>query len=240
MILLGLDTATESTSLALCKAGQPPFSVSFSGPQKQVESIATGVQSLFEASGIAPSAVNAVALDVGPGLFTGLRVGLSFAKSFAGALGIPIVPASSLDIVAFSQKSCPKLIVALIDARRGEVFYAMYRRLPGSGIARISPMSVAPPDNVVSELESMGEPALLVGQGAIRYRDAFSSLSQVHFAGSAVAYPLMPMLFEIAFPLAVSERFVSPDEVDAVYIRDADAKVNFEVRHSFGKKVGGT
>ncbi len=235
MILLGIDTATEMTSLGLCRYGEPPFLVSFPGPKNQLESIGEVVQRLLENSEYHRSQINGVAVDVGPGLFTGLRVGVSFAKSLAGALGIPIVPVSSLDILAFSQRNCPKTVVATVDARRGEVFYAMYRKVPGGGIARISDIAVGSPEDVAAEIESLAESVLLVGHGAHKYKEVFSTVSQVHFAGSAVSYPLMPMLFEIAFPMAFSEEFVPPESVDVVYIRDADARVNFDVRQALRK-----
>ncbi|TAN30366.1 MAG: tRNA (adenosine(37)-N6)-threonylcarbamoyltransferase complex dimerization subunit type 1 TsaB [Actinomycetota bacterium] len=236
MILLGIDTATEMTSLGLCKYGTPPAVISFPGPKNQLESIGPIVRQLLDQSGISKSQIGAIALDVGPGLFTGLRVGVSFAKSLAGGLGIPIVPVSSLDIQAYPQGNCSRTIVSLVDARRGEVFYATYRKVPGGGVERLTSYSVASPEEVASEIESMAESVLLVGLGAIKYKDAFSTVSQpLHFAGSASAYPLMPVLFEIAFPLAFSEEFVSPESVEVIYIRDADAKVNFDVRQAFPK-----
>lgn len=235
MILLGIDTATETTSLGLCKYGEPPATVTLPGPKNQLESIATMVQYLLDSSGVAPSQIAAVALDAGPGLFTGLRVGISFAKTFAGALGIPIIPVSSLDVLAFSQRNCPRAIVSVIDARRSEVFYAMYRKVPGGGVARLTQYGVGSPEALSTEIESMAESVILVGHGAIKYKNVFSNVLQAHFAGAAVAYPLIPMLFEIAFPLAFSEQFVPPESVEVIYIRDADAKVNFEVRQALQK-----
>lgn len=235
MILLGIDTATEMTSLGICRYGEPPWTVTLSNPKHQLELIGVTIEQLIENSGIARSQIGAVAVDVGPGLFTGLRVGISFAKSFAGALGIPVVPVSSLDILAFSQRSCPKEIMSLVDARRGEVFYATYRKVPGGGIARLSDYLVGSPESVATEIESMADPVLLVGQGSLRYKEILSSVSQSHFAGSAVAFPLLQSLFEIAFPVAFSEAFVSPEEVDVIYVREADARVNFDVRRALRK-----
>ena len=121
MILLGIDTATEMTSLGLCKYGEPPWTVTLSSPRHQLELIGVVVEQLFENSGISRSQLSAVAVDVGPGLFTGLRVGISFAKSLAGALGIPIVPVTSLDVLAFSQRNCPKTIISTVDANKWNI-----------------------------------------------------------------------------------------------------------------------
>lgn len=234
MILLGIDTASELTSVGLGKHGEPPFTLSFPGPFNQLEDLGLAVQQLLERSKFNRKSISALALDVGPGLFSALRVGVSFAKSFAGALGIPIIPLTSLDILAFSQKNCSKLIVSLIDAKRGEVFYAMYRRVPGS-VVRVANPTVGSPTDVALEIESMREPVLLIGNGAVKYHDAFSAIPQIHFAGVSVAYPMMPIMLEVAQPLYYSEQFRAPENVEVVYIRDADAKVNFEVRNALRK-----
>lgn len=235
MILLGIDTASEVTSIGLCKHGQAPYITSFPGPNNQLERIGLVLERILTESGIKRSSISGLVVDVGPGLFSGLRVGVSFAKSFAGAIGVPVIPLTSLDILAFSQKNCPRLIVSMLDARRGEVFYAAYKKVPG-GVTRLGPYLVASPENVAVEIESMDESALLVGHGAIRYQEVFSAIPQVQFAGLAMAYPLMPMMFELAQPMYYSEQFVSPEHVEVVYIRDADAKVNFEVRKALKKE----
>ena len=72
-----------------------------------------------------------IAVDVGPGLFTGMRVGLAAAKALAQALRVPMIGISSLDLLAFPHRQSDRVVVPVIDARKGEVFYAMYR--PGAG-----------------------------------------------------------------------------------------------------------
>ena len=81
--------------------------------------------------------ISCVAVDLGPGLFTGLRVGVAAAKAMAQALRVPMIGVPSLDLLAFPVRYTSRLIVAAIDARRGEVFYAFYRQVPG-GVQRVS------------------------------------------------------------------------------------------------------
>ena len=95
--------------------------------------------------------IGLVAVDVGPGLFTGLRVGVATAKAIAFALRVPMIGVSSLDLLAFPVRFSPRLIVAAIDARRGELYYAMYRQVPG-GVQRLSEQVVGSPDDLASEL----------------------------------------------------------------------------------------
>ena len=72
-----------------------------------------------------------VCVGQGPGLFTGLRVGIQSAKSLAQVLGVPILGLSSLDAVAFAVRHTSRAIAAVIDARRGEVFWSLYEPVPG-------------------------------------------------------------------------------------------------------------
>ena len=117
-------------------------------------------------------------MDVGPGLFTGLRVGVATAKAMAQALRVPVVGLSSLDLLAFPARSTRRLICAVIDARRGEVFAAFYRQVPG-GVQRVSDPMVVRPGDVAAEIVARGEECLLVGDGALRYADVFAGLSRV-------------------------------------------------------------
>ena len=94
--------------------------------------------------------VGGIAVGIGPGLFTGLRVGVQTAKTLAQVLGVPIVGITSLDALAFSVRHTDRLIVAVVDGRRGEVFSALYRPVPG-GVLRISE-PVATPEHLAAEL----------------------------------------------------------------------------------------
>ena len=113
-----------------------------------------------------------MAVDVGPGLYTGLRVGISSATTIAHALGIPMIGIPSLDLLAFPARWTSRLIVAALDARRGELFTALFRKVPG-GIQRIRDPQVNTPQELSAELMMLEEPALLVGDGALRYQDVF-------------------------------------------------------------------
>ena len=79
-----------------------------------------------------------MAVSLGPGLFTGMRVGVATAKALAQALSVPICGMPSLDLVAYEVRYSPRTICVALDARRGEVFTAFYRSSPG-GIQRMTP-----------------------------------------------------------------------------------------------------
>ena len=136
---------------------------------------------------------------------------------------------SSLDLLAFPVRSTRRLIVVVVDARRGEVFSAMYRQVPG-GVQRITDPAVTKAGDVAAELQARGEDCLLVGDGAIRYRDAFNGLSHVEPASVGHAFPSAASLVELAQPRAQREEFVQPWELEPMYLRPADADPGWDRR----------
>jgi tRNA threonylcarbamoyladenosine biosynthesis protein TsaB len=166
---------------------------------------------------------------VGPGLFTGLRVGVATAKAIAHALRVPMVGVASLDLLAYPMRHSDKRIVAVIDARRGEVFFAFYRQVP-AGVQRLSEYQLGSADDLASELLATGEECLLVGDGAVRYGGAFEDVARLEFASAGSAYPSPAALVELAHPRALREEFVPSWELEPLYLRKADAEINWSRR----------
>ena len=188
--------------------------------QRQIDYFAQPVQAIE---------VGVVAVDVGPGLFTGLRVGVATAKALAQALRVPMVGLSSLDLLAYRQRGTRRLIAAVIDARRGEVFSALYRKVPG-GLQRVSEAVVTKAEEVAADLEARGEECLLVGDGAVRYAAAFSGVKRAEGASLEDAYPSAAALVELAQPRVQREEFVQPWELEPIYLRQADVDPHWDRR----------
>ena len=171
-----------------------------------------------------------IAVDVGPGLFTGLRVGVQTAKSLAQALHVPIVGMTSLDVLAFSVRQTRRAIAAVIDARRREVFYAAYRSVPG-GVVRESEYTVGSPGRLAAEREALGGDVLLVGNGAILYRSQLEEVrGKVEFASSANAHPHASALVELSVPRFIREESDRAYEVVPLYLRKSDAEIAWDQR----------
>ena len=138
------------------------------GPPRHAERLAPAIEYCCEQIGASLDHVSAIAVGIGPGMFTGLRVGVTTAKVLAQALRIPMIPVPSLDLLAYPLRHAHALVVPAIDARRNELYYALYRAVPG-GVQRASEYEVGTPDDLVAELEARGEEALLCGDGALRF-----------------------------------------------------------------------
>jgi tRNA threonylcarbamoyladenosine biosynthesis protein TsaB len=229
MLVLGIETATPQVGVAI--GGHEGVLASFhcSRDRRHAETLAPAIAFLCEQARVELADIGVVAVDVGPGLFTGLRVGLATAKSVAHALRVPMVGISSLDLAAFPARYSDRLVVSMIDARRQEVFYATYRRVPG-GIQRVSDPRVDQPSDVIDELVALGEECLLVGDGADRYADVFAGLPGVEVGQEGFRHPSAGSLVELAHARALREEFVTPAEIEPLYLRAPDARINWQQR----------
>jgi tRNA threonylcarbamoyladenosine biosynthesis protein TsaB len=238
LIVLGLDTATPQVGCALGDDDGPVASFQLSRGRRHAETLVPAIDSLCRQSGIDLGDVGAVAVDIGPGLFTGLRVGVATGKALASALGIPMVGLVSLDLLAYPHRRLARerLVASVIDARRGEVFWAWYRAVPG-GVQRITDYSVSSPDDMAAELVALGESTLAVGDGAWRYRQRLAEVEDVEVGEPGSAFPSAAVLVELAHPLAVREEFVTPGELAPLYLRQADVRINWDERDHRGAQA---
>lgn len=225
-MILGIETATVQVGCAI--GGRDGVLASFHAGhgRRHVETLVPAIQFMCAQAALRLNEIAVVAVDVGPGLFSGLRVGVATAKALAQALGIPTIGISSLDLLAFPVRYTSRLIVPAIDARRGELFYALYRQVPG-GAQRLSEYQIGSPENLASELEARREECLVVGDGARRYRDVLAGVSGCEIGDATSAHPSAASLVELAQPRAMREEFGPPWELQPLYLRKSDAEINW-------------
>ena len=231
MLILGIETATHRVGCAIGGHEGVMGLYESARDRRHAETLVPAIQFVMRQARIGLDEIGAVAVDVGPGLYTGLRVGVAAAKAIASALRVPMVGIPSLDLLALPVRHTSRTIVAMIDARRGELFYAFYRAVPG-GVQRLTPHQVGKPDDVVSELQATGQDVLLVGDGARRYAAAFEDLRGVELVEQWLAHPSAAPLVQLAHSYALREEFVNPWDLEPVYLRRPDAEINWETRDS--------
>jgi tRNA threonylcarbamoyladenosine biosynthesis protein TsaB len=229
MLILGITTATQQVGCAIGGHEGVLADAHSARGKRHAETLTPTIEFIARQARIDLAEIGVVAVDLGPGLFTGLRVGVASAKALAHALRVPMIGISSLDLLAFPVRYCSRLIVAAIDARRGEIFYAFYRQVPG-GIQRLGDHLVGTPDDLASELLASGEEVMLVGDGAVRYREAFEGLNRVEIAEQGLAYPSARSLVQLAHARALREDFVNSWDLEPLYLRKPDAEINWQTR----------
>jgi tRNA threonylcarbamoyladenosine biosynthesis protein TsaB len=247
MIVLGFDTSTPASAIGLrladgatMQARDDPGDGEHPGHATRLLPLAA---SLLAQAGLRFADVDRIAVGVGPGTFTGLRIGAASARGLAQSLDAELIGISSLQALAFAAANSRKagrmnVVLALIDARRGEAFAAAYApaeepladREPTPPRELTSPRALAPaefaeiPDEVVTNGDDV-KGCVAVGNGAVLYRDALASLAVRMPADDS---PLHRVSGEAICALAVSGVAQALDMVLPDYRRRPDAELALE------------
>ena len=229
MLILGLESATAQVGCAVGGHEGVLASSHSARGKRHAENLTPAIDFVCHQARVELSDISCVAVDNGPGLFTGLRVGVASGKAIAQALRVPMISVSSLDLLAVPLRFADRRIAAVIDARRGEVFWALYRQVPG-GVQRLSEPAVGTPDELAAELLASRADTLLCGDGAVRYAEHFVDRPGVELAGGDHAYPSARALVQLAHAKALREEWVRPHEIELLYLRKPDAEINWSTR----------
>ena len=239
MLILGIETATQQVSVAIGGHEGVLAVFELSRGRRHAETLTPAIEFVCRQADIEIREFGAIAVDIGPGLFTGMRVGLAAGKAIAQALRVPMIGISSLDLLAFPLRYTDRTVAAVIDARKGEVFYALYRPVPG-GVQRITDARCTSVDELVGDLMARAQTVVCVGDGALRYRDQISSVLRCDFAEQFLSHPSAAPLVQLAHAKALREDWVNPWEIQPMYLRAPDAEINWSTRASGGLEGGAT
>ncbi|MXV91636.1 MAG: tRNA (adenosine(37)-N6)-threonylcarbamoyltransferase complex dimerization subunit type 1 TsaB [Acidimicrobiia bacterium] len=234
MLVLGIESASDQCGCALANENGVIAETRLALPRRHAEALAPQMRFVCEQAGVALGDVDVVAVDCGPGLYTGLRAGLATAKATAAALETGVVPIGSLEALAFGAAAVAQpgeTVLSVLDARRGEVFWAWYRitTLTGSTarLVRLSAPQVGPPADLLPALTSPGENpsgrTVVVGDGALRYADQLAAGNAV-IAGPELRFPSPAAVALLGRERALAGGTVPPEQVDALYLRSPDAQ----------------
>jgi tRNA threonylcarbamoyladenosine biosynthesis protein TsaB len=211
VLILALDASTPVTTVAVARGNDREVLAEVSTTGRGAsETLLPAVQAALDLAGEEPDSVELVLAGVGPGTFTGIRIAAATARALSAGTGMALARNSTLDALAAPALSCSPDVLAVLDARRGQVFA---RRFSGTGPT--TDIYCVRPEELLVE----GEP-VLVGDGAVRYRDVFtglgrippedSPLHRVTAAGHVISADLTP---------------VGPEDLVPIYVREPDAEV---------------
>jgi tRNA threonylcarbamoyladenosine biosynthesis protein TsaB len=218
MNVLGMDTSTAATSVCILRSDGEAFAVDpeparlFEPPAHSRELMPASAAAIERAE-IDWDDLDAVAVGVGPGTFTGLRIGVATARAIAHGRGIPLHPVSSLAALAAGIGESPAL--PLIDAKRGELFGALY-----DGDEELTAAFVARPDEIAVRAGERAAAALAAGDGAIRFRSVLEAAGIRIAPGDSEAHVVRALN---VCRLTRSAPAESPEAVLPNYLREPDA-----------------
>ncbi|HVF53023.1 MAG TPA: tRNA (adenosine(37)-N6)-threonylcarbamoyltransferase complex dimerization subunit type 1 TsaB [Actinomycetota bacterium] len=235
MLVLGIETSTPQASVAIGSEQGVVASALVSRGASYNEFLLPAIRFCLDEAGLGYRNIGGVAVSLGPGLFTGMRVGIATAKTLAQTLSVPIVGMASLDLVAYELRYSAKTICAVLDARRNEVFHAFYRSSPG-GIQRMSEYRVERPERLAVGIESRREEVLMVGNGSLLYRNMFEDLEPVEMGTMSNSFPDARALVELALPRMYREDFDSLYHLKPLYLRRSAKPIEWErIRNEKGR-----
>jgi len=222
MRILGIDTSTMFGSVALVEKNALKGEVNIYCHLTHSKRLFPSIDFLLKYLGITLDQIDALGVAVGPGSFTGLRIGISTVKGLAAAQGMKICPVVTLEAMSYKVGHYNKIVYPMIDAGRGEVYTGKYQ-IAGDIIKRLSPDMVISPEKFLAGIDSWD--AVFYGNGANLYRELIHRSSRGEaliaqddlFLGRAVAL--------IAERKLASGKTVTPAQLTPHYIRPSDAEL---------------
>lgn len=224
MIILGIETATPTGGAALWVDGRIVAQARNDGQLSHSQRLMPGVQQILWDAKLQLSQVDGIAVSIGPGSFTGLRIGLAVAKALAHFENKPVLAVPTLEALAMRFAREGMLLAPLLDARRSEVFGAMFRSDGTGRLERLSPDVVESPEVFIERLQA---PCIVGGPGAIRYHDLLQDglNGRVEFAAEDANEPSAAVVAEIGARKLAAAQTANVLTLEPVYVRKSDAEL---------------
>jgi tRNA threonylcarbamoyladenosine biosynthesis protein TsaB len=222
-MIVGLDTATPDVAVAAVRGDEllaersiPPEP---GGRPRAATALLPALEEVVEAAG-GWDEVGLIGVGVGPGSFTGLRIGVTTARALAQGRGTPIAGVGTLPALARGAIELARgaQVLALIDARRKEGFAALYDAAGGE----LWPPFVAPPEEICARVASLSAPPMAVGDGSVRFRVQLEAIG-VEVPGEAEAVHAL-CARHVAW-LAAEVEPTRPEAIEPIYLRRPDAEL---------------
>ena len=225
MNILAIESATPASSVALGIDGEV-LAMSFQVDRRgHVGFLVPAIEFCFERIGWKREDIDAVVVDVGPGLFTGIRAGLATAQGIAAATGAQLVGTTSLDALAFRAATGHRMIWSIVDVRRKEIAVAAYRPVPG-GVMKEGAAEVVNPAGLTGLLDSTASDILVVGDHQALPDETLRGLHRVKTGRPR--WPSADVLLELAAGRIARGELAAPEEVRPLYLREPDVAINWQ------------
>lgn len=241
MRILALETATSACTVAVTDGESLLAELTLQVPRAHSTRLMPLVAQALEESGTARTVLDAIAVGVGPGSFTGLRIGLATAKGLAFALDKPCVGVSTLRALAYGTGACTGLVAGMLDAKRGEVFAAVYAAGgpdPDTWTELLGPshLHVEKLAEVICRLRAeRGEtwqPVTLCGDAALRYAPDLNLGDIVRVAAPGALMPRGWAVAAVGAAQLARGEGLEPEALVPVYLRKSEAETLWEARRS--------
>lgn len=239
MKILAFDTSTIVATVAVCEDTKLLGEYVLNHEKKHSEKIMPMTEHLLKDLGLSPADLDLYAASIGPGSFTGLRIGVSTVKAMAYAAKKPTAGIPTLDVLAFNAVSFDQLICPLIDARNNQVYTALYKKGKGSVINITEYMGVDV-NIIIEKVKETGERVMFVGEGAVLHKKLLlSELGEMaEIMPGNLNVPRASSVAHLAFLKAETGQLQDSFDLVPFYLRKSQAERELEKRGSETENAG--
>lgn len=225
-LILALELSTMCGSIALVCPDLCLYEQSLFSNRTHSKRLIQQIDGAFSESGLSLNDIDAIAVSLGPGSFTGLRIALGTVKGLAMALKKMVIGVPTLDALAHQLPIIPEQICPILDARKREVYTALYKYDSHGKLLKLSRYQVISPETLASELD---EPTLFIGDGISIYQTIFTEKmgDLARFCPQELYFPRASSIGMLALDKYEKEDFLDTAAATPIYVRASDAELNF-------------
>ena len=231
MPILALDTSTLVSSVAVASEDKLIAEIILQTKLTHSEVLMPHIKQVLLMAKISKEELDGIAISIGPGSFTGLRIGLATAKSLAYALNLPIVGVSTLEALAYHYAVPGIYIAALLDAQKGNAYAGLYS-WQDDKMQEVCPVVVDSFEKIVKRCEAMDRPVVFVGDIVQKKATVIKAAGKNVFCG--LPHMVMPRAANVAV-LGLKKlgagQYDNVMDIEPIYIRRSEAEVLWEQRH---------
>lgn len=225
MLVFGIDTCCMAATAALMNDDIMVAQTVVNQNKTHSQIMMPQIEQMFKAAEVDPMLVDAYAAAVGPGSFTGVRIGVATAKAMAQGAGKPCIAVSTLEALAYSSKYFDGVIAPILDARRGQVYNALFSG-GVDGLERLCPDRALSLDELLEEIKKMDKKALFMGDATLVFRDRIEAVlgNKAVFAPKVVNLNLAGAVAEIGIEKLKTGDTVEYGKLVPEYVRLSQAE----------------
>jgi len=236
--ILGIDTSTRICSLGLVREKEMLIEYNLNGLKKKHSSILIpAIKDMLKTVDLEIEEIEGIAISIGPGSFTGLRIGLGVAKGLAYACSLPLLGISTLDALAYSLKGMPYLICPILESKQNEIYSAVFRG--GDNLEKILDYKCEDIYSLLTRIARLKEKIIFLGEGAKKYQEIIEKKmgSNALFAGSQLFFPRGLNIAFLGLEKLRKGRKDNITTLSPLYLRKSEAEIVWEKKNK-SKKDG--
>ena len=228
MKILGIDTSSNASSVALIEDNKLICEYTVNTKTTHSQKLMPMIENMLSISEVNIKEIDAIAICIGPGSFTGLRIGMATAKAISHVNNLPIIGVNSLEILAGNMNLCDKKICSILDAQRTQVYMGQYK-FENNELVELKGVDVVEIDELIEELKNTNEEWIIVGEAVYKYEEKIKAVSNINIPAPSHNVSKASSLCSIAIDKYKNNVDVYDCyTINPLYIRKSQAEVQYD------------